>query len=43
MEVKKPEEEYKLPIYDLVHSKKFENGIIYVIVVNTIVMASNQY
>ena len=42
-QVKPPEEEYKIPIWDLIHSKKFNDSILYVIVANTIVMASNQY
>jgi voltage-gated sodium channel type II alpha len=42
-QVKPPDEEYKIPIWDLIHSKKFNDAILYTIVANTIVMASNQY
>ena len=42
-QVKPPDEEYKIPIWDLIHSKKFNDSILYVIVANTMVMASNQY
>jgi preprotein translocase subunit SecY len=42
-EVQKPQEEWKLPVWDIVHSNKFNDIILYVIVTNTVVMASNQY